>query len=546
MLQRYKLRLGDGTVLTCDLDGLRTWLTDGRATVQVSGTQEWRPLRQFLADEESAARLARALVPPEPRRAPAPSPPEVLPPSPPAEPAIGEPPMVQALAAEPMSPGIPAPPWQDSPEAADEAPIRLKPLDAEPPRHAVPWARSDDDDGEEEDLDQRHDRLEGPLLQVISTFGNLLSRCLDPLTPLVRGWPSTSADEPAPRPARVSQSLPRKPSPAVAPPPQVRVLAEDPGGATAESPAGVDELPVIPLKPLEDDGRPDATAWRGLSETITGWVAGVTEWFGRLAGRGRPGPVVPPSEPTPKKPQAPAPRSPLAAPPPVSELPVLRFAEGHDAREEEDVYEGEEEAESILPAVWLWAKRVVLAGALVTGGVLVARNWHTWFPRAAEVGETVFTEIDRQAHSSERARELEQALGDATERLPHLAPETIRLVLSTTTSGVPEPPEVFQLAAEAADRGRNALTAAEAEELRALQRELLSSLRPPQRRRLEEYERARATRGVFPFENPYALDLVARGARAMPEASRRRLQELLGKAVAAGLGPSAASPSDRP
>ena len=74
MLQRYKLRLGDGTVLTADLDGLRTWLTDGRATVQVSGTQEWRPLRQFLADEESAARLARALVPPEPRRAPAPLP----------------------------------------------------------------------------------------------------------------------------------------------------------------------------------------------------------------------------------------------------------------------------------------------------------------------------------------------------------------------------------------------------------------------------------------------------------------------------------------
>src|SRR4030042_4752423 len=93
MLQRYKLRLGDGTVLTCDLDGLRTWLTDGRATVQVSGTQEWRPLRQFLADEESAARLARALVPPEPRRAPAPSPPEVLPPRPAAEPAIGEPPV---------------------------------------------------------------------------------------------------------------------------------------------------------------------------------------------------------------------------------------------------------------------------------------------------------------------------------------------------------------------------------------------------------------------------------------------------------------------
>jgi hypothetical protein len=513
MLQRYKLRLGDGTVLTVDLDGLRTRLTDGRATVQVSGTQEWRPLREFLADEESAARLARALVRPEPRREPAPSPQEVPPPSPPAEPAIGEPPLVQALAAEPAAAGIPVPPWRDSPEAAEEAPIRLKPLDPEPPRHAVPWAPGDDDDGEGEDQDQRHDRLEGPLLQVISTFGNVLSRCLDPLTPLVRGWPSRSAEEPTPpRPAPVPRSAARKPSPAVA------------------------------LKPLEDEGRPDTTAWRGLSEKLTGWVAGLTAWFDRLAGRGRPEPVVPPSEPTPKKPLAPAPRAPLAAPPPISELPVLRFADAHEVREEEDVYEGEEEAASILPAVWLWVKRVVLVGALVAGGVLVARHWTTWFPRAAEVGETVFTEIDRQAHSSERARALEQALADATERLPHLAPATIRLVLSTTSSGALEPPEVFQLATEAADRGRSALTAAEAGELGALQRELLSSLRPPQRRRLEEYERARATRGVFPFENPYALDLVARGARAMPEASRRRLQELLGKAVAAGLGPPAASP----
>jgi hypothetical protein len=179
----------------------------------------------------------------------------------------------------------------------------------------------------------------------------------------------------------------------------------------------------------------------------------------------------------------------------------------------------------------------------VTAGVLVALNWATWFPRAAEVGETVFTEIDRQTHSGERAQEREQALRDATERLPHLAPETVRLVLSTSSTGVLDPPEVFQLAREAADRGRSTLAPAEAAELRALERELLAHLRPPERARLAEYDRARSRRAVFPFENPYALDLVARGARAMPEASRQRLQVLLGKAVAAGLGrPPAASP----
>jgi hypothetical protein len=547
MLQRYKLRLGDGTVLSVDLDGLRTWLTDGRATVQVSGTQEWRPLREVLAEEESAARLARALVPPEPRRPPVPPPPDVPPPSSPAELSIGEPPMVQALADDPVASGTPAPPWRDPRQAADEAPVlRLKPLDDEPPApYAVPRARMYDDDGEEEDQDQRHDRLEGPLLQVISAFGTLLSRCLDPLTPLVRSWPSTPADEPtARRAANVSPSAPRKPLPAVAAPPQVRVLAEDPGGPSTGPRSGVDGFPVIPLKPLDDEERLGATASRGFSERFSGWIVGLTGWAGRLAGRGRPEPLIPPSEPALKRPPAPAARVPLAAPVPVSELPVLRFADAQEAREEEDIYEGEE-AESPLPKLWLWTKRIVLVGGLVTGGVLAALNWDTWFPRAAEVGQTVFTEIDRQARSGQRAREQQQALSDATERLPHLAPATIRLVLSASDSGVLDPPEVFQLASEAADRGLYALTPAEAAELRALQRELLDNLRPPERARVAEYDRARARRVVFPFENPHVLELVARGARAMPPRSRERLQELLGKAVAAGLKSPAEPPGGR-
>jgi hypothetical protein len=451
MLQRYRLRLGDGTVLQVDLDELRTWLKDGRATVQVSGTQEWRPLREVLADEESAARLARALVPPQPRGTAAPSPPEASPSSAPAELSIGEPPFVQTLAEEPAAPGTPALPWRDSREAADEAPIRLKPLDDEPPRHPIPWARMDEE-GEGEEEGQRHDRLEGPLLQVISTFGNLLSRCLDPLTPLVRDW-----------------------------------------------------------------------------------------WTGRSPQTGRAEPLAPPSEPVPTKAPTPAARAPVAAPPPISELPVLRLADAHEVPEVEDEYEGEE-TESRFPALWLWTKRVVLVGVLATVGVLAVLHRETWFPRAGELGQTIFKEVDRRAHSSERAREREQALSNATERLPHLAPATIRLVLAATASGVLEPPEVFQLASEAADRGRSTLPPAEAGELQALQRELLSHLRPSERARLAEYDRARATRVVFPFENPHALELVARGARAMSPASRERLRALLGKAVAAGLERPAEAP----
>ncbi|HSD67390.1 MAG TPA: hypothetical protein VLF95_11850, partial [Vicinamibacteria bacterium] len=185
MLQRYKVRLGDGTVLQVDLDGLRTWLTDSRATVQVAATQEWRPLRQFLADEESAARLARALVPPQPRRSPASSPSEAPLPGLPAEPAIGAPPLVQALADETATSDT----WRDTGEdAAAEAPaIRLKPLDDERPApraSARARAYAVEEEEEEEEGDERHDGLEGPLLRVIATFGALLSRCLDPLTAL--------------------------------------------------------------------------------------------------------------------------------------------------------------------------------------------------------------------------------------------------------------------------------------------------------------------------------------------------------------------------
>ena len=57
MVDQYKLRLGDGTVLAVDEQGLRTWLLDGRAMVQRPGSQAWRPLKEILAAlaRESAA-----------------------------------------------------------------------------------------------------------------------------------------------------------------------------------------------------------------------------------------------------------------------------------------------------------------------------------------------------------------------------------------------------------------------------------------------------------------------------------------------------------
>ena len=105
MAQRYKVRLGDGTVLSVDSDGLRTWAGDARATAQAIGSWRWQPLQEVLAEEEAAARLSRALVPPQPRE-------EVAPPEFDlgdllAEPAPASKPTLQALADDPMSAGEP-------------------------------------------------------------------------------------------------------------------------------------------------------------------------------------------------------------------------------------------------------------------------------------------------------------------------------------------------------------------------------------------------------------------------------------------------------
>jgi len=66
MLQSYKLRLGDGTVLAVDHDGLSSWLGDRKALVQPVGSNLWKPLKGFLAQERSAARRAARQQPKPP------------------------------------------------------------------------------------------------------------------------------------------------------------------------------------------------------------------------------------------------------------------------------------------------------------------------------------------------------------------------------------------------------------------------------------------------------------------------------------------------
>jgi hypothetical protein len=54
MPREYKLRLGDGTVLAVDEQGLRSWALDAKAMAQATGSQHWRPLKEVLAKAAAA------------------------------------------------------------------------------------------------------------------------------------------------------------------------------------------------------------------------------------------------------------------------------------------------------------------------------------------------------------------------------------------------------------------------------------------------------------------------------------------------------------
>ena len=488
MPQRYKVRLGDGTVVSVDGDGLRTWAGDSRATVQVIGSSRWQLLQEVLAEEEAAARLAQALVPPPSRE-------EVTPPEfdlgdLPAEPVPTSRPSLQALADDPMSIRGPKPAAVAGPD--DLPVIPMKPLDDEPVFESA-WSGSQEQEDDESVEDEpRQARLDGPLLTVLETVGGLLSRVLNHLTPLATRLTARRAEDDA---------------------------EEDPGD-------GADDRPT-------------------LGARVSGWMRGLGS---RLRRPALEEPLPPKREPAAvQTTPAPVARPAVGAPIPVSELPVLRFRELREPREPEDVYEGDEPSlRERLQSAWLWTKRIATAGVLVAALAYAVLERDVWFPKTAKLGQTVFTQIDRQVLSRERQEQQQRALADAAIRLPELAPETIELIFSRSPTGVAEAGDVFQLAREAADRGRATLAPPQAEELGALEREILGALSRTEAERVREYDRTRARRLIFPFENPHVMELVARGARALPPERLERLQALSHRAVAAGIESPEGSSSPTP
>jgi hypothetical protein len=224
----------------------------------------------------------------------------------------------------------------------------------------------------------------------------------------------------------------------------------------------------------------------------------------------------------------------LQPPPPLSELPPLGLAPVDEPPHHDDVWEDDGFA-GLAPVVWVWTKRALWVGALLVVGSLVAVNRDAWFPRAAELGERTLSEVDEQVRTSHFAAEQQKAVEAAAPQLPHLAPETIRLVMASSPIRVLDTLDVFEIALDAADRGVSALSIGEARELADLRRELVGHLRPSDRERLSDFDRARARGDVFPLDARQGLRLYTLGARELPPQSLERLRVLLGEAVAAGL-----------
>jgi hypothetical protein len=215
-----------------------------------------------------------------------------------------------------------------------------------------------------------------------------------------------------------------------------------------------------------------------------------------------------------------------------------------------DVYDGEDILYEEPSAVRRWVVRLVLLGGLAAVGLLAFNTWQTWLPKAESFGVGLVEKIDKKVNpptppppSPEEAerKQREEALAVATEALPHLGPDAIQQVMSGSVSGVLDPPEVFRRAQDAVDRGRGSLGPDEAQELGALQGALVAALPVPEQKLIRTYEEVRRARVTLHFEDRDALDLVARGARALPPASLDRLRALSAKAIAAA--PAAPPPT---
>ena len=457
MLDQYRLRLKDGTILAVDFDGLRSWLLDEKVMVQPPGSRQWRPLKQVLAQGRPAALIPR----------PAPVPVSVPVAAPPPTRAAETPiPVVPATALS-----VPVMP----PEEYAEPAIPLTAEQTAPLAEPVAPKRSKVDDG----------------IAII------------PLKPLDDDEPPIhSTATPAPQP-------PRRPDPVPEPVNLLDVAAAeverhspverpwqwtpDPRAATGPPPIRLAPLDAGPQRVYEDEGLPELEMVEDRAAIAQERVAAVVRDVSQQADR-------------------------LLHD--IAHSPITTSAQAQIAGV------ARRWAKWNLPAAVVV---VVVLGALATRSVWRPLLWG--FSRSADRGAAP----PRALPGVPDAPPPPPVVQAAIDRLPHLTPETVQLVMSTSRFGTPNPPEVFRLATVAADRGMSALTEEESGEVRNLRASALGALRSVDRRRVQAYGRMTAGRDLLVAEDERVLALFARGVRTLPEPRRERLQVLLGKAIAAAV-----------
>ena len=244
MLEMFKLRLRDGTVLVVDHGALSTWLVDGKAMVQPVGSERWLPLRQFLAREKAEAASAARRNPPTREEVPAARqpplenetrlplvpPPVKAPPLPVSEPAApasappvwtSPPPVFGSESSVASEPSVSV---SEPPVAVNEPPVSVD----EPPEV---WAPTEEADAPATQL--------SPPDEVVSLAS--LPSAGEPEAPRFADVPSPS-DPPAPL-LSISEP-PEVWAPAVEAAPHYQ--------APSQPPAAVDEISVAAL-PIEDE-----------------------------------------------------------------------------------------------------------------------------------------------------------------------------------------------------------------------------------------------------------------------------------------------------
>jgi hypothetical protein len=516
MIEQFKLRLRDGTILAVDHDGLRTWLLDDKAMVQPAGSRVWRPLREtltLLERERDRERVAAAARRPEPERVePTPSrpPSTVLPLVPPPPRVAAEPPPRAAepaprVVAEPEEPHVVEPAAWVAAEPAPPAPADPRP---------VPVVAA------------------APRVEILTTIADSVA-------------PDRTSAAPAAR-----ATAPVVSTPVVAPPP-------------------VASLPVIPFKPVEDEDEdeafyvPEAPARVAVDERREGYARAASESVSLLdvasaevdrhSGEESPWQWTP--SPAREAPDAVRP-APIAFKQDMDEefedLPELELVE--------DVPPAPVSAPAALGEMFSWTRPLasswrdrafamarrpsVRRGMLVTGavaaGLVAIVAVATVLPGAGASASRAAAPAAPIQAPAKAAPEVLPAVQAVVDEAPHLAPETVQLLLATNPSyGVPDAPEIFRRAYAAAERGASSLTADEASELRGLTKSVLAVLGPSDRKRVLAYSRLSTGRNLLASEDRRVLSLFARGVRTLPTTHRERLQALTAKAVAAAIPPPA-------